>query len=198
MFLYGVFAVFLLFVVLFFFLIFININIHQKSTSCSVSKLPRSYPLHILKTRFSVYPKGNIFSIALVDFLGNGIFNADGDNWKFQRQISSHEVNTKSLRKFVETVVESELSNRLIPILSDDAAAKNSAFDLQDILQRFAFDNICKIAFGFDPEYLSPLLPQAAFAVAFEDVVRISGERFSYILPIIWQLKRALNIGSER
>ncbi|KAF9608950.1 hypothetical protein IFM89_012118, partial [Coptis chinensis] len=55
-----------------------------------------------------------------------------------------------------------------------------------------------QIAFGFDPEYLSPLLPQAAFAVAFEDVVRISGERFSYILPIIWQLKRALNIGSER
>ncbi|KAF9607874.1 hypothetical protein IFM89_003578 [Coptis chinensis] len=147
---------------------------------------------HILKTKFSLYPKGD-----LVDFLGNGIFNADGANWKFGRQISSHEFNTKSLRKFVETVVDSELSNRLIPILSE-AAANNSVLDLQDILQRFAFDNICKIAFGFDPEYLSPSLPQAAFAVAFEDAMRISSERFGYIFPVTWKLKRALNLGSEK
>ncbi|KAF9610736.1 hypothetical protein IFM89_024586 [Coptis chinensis] len=150
---------------------------------------------HILKTKFSLYPKGDFFSTTLVDFLGHGIFNADGDNWKFERQISSHEFNTKSLRKFVETVVDSELSNRLIPILSD-AAANNSVLDLQDILQRFAFDNICKIAFGFD--HLSPSLPQAAFAVAFEDALRISCERFSYIVPAIWKLKRVLNIGSEK
>ncbi|KAF9607992.1 hypothetical protein IFM89_004389 [Coptis chinensis] len=70
---------------------------------------------HILKTKFSLYPKGDFFATTLVDFLGNGIFNADGDNWKFGRQILSHEFNTKSLRKFVETVVDSELSNRLIP-----------------------------------------------------------------------------------
>ncbi|KAF9611065.1 hypothetical protein IFM89_026945 [Coptis chinensis] len=70
---------------------------------------------HILKTKFSLYPKGDFFTTTLVDFHGNGIFNADGDNWKFGRQILSHEFNTKSLRKFVETVVDSELSNRLIP-----------------------------------------------------------------------------------
>ncbi|KAF9608128.1 hypothetical protein IFM89_007514 [Coptis chinensis] len=152
---------------------------------------------HILKTKFSLYPKGDFFTTTLVDFLGNGISNADGANWKFGRQISSHEFNTKSLRNFVETVVDSELSNRLIPILSD-AAANNSVLDLQDILQRFAFDNICKIAFGFDPEYLSPSLPQPAFAAAFEDAVRISSERFGYIFPATWKLKRALNLGSEK
>ncbi|KAI7991882.1 Cytochrome P450 94A2 [Camellia lanceoleosa] len=106
----------------------------------------------------------------------DGIFNVDGENWKFQRQVASHEFNTKSLRKFVETVVDTELSDRLIPIFCS-AAANKTVLDFQDILQRFAFDNICKIAFGHDPAYLLPSLPQEKFAVAFDAAARISGQR---------------------
>ena len=67
-------------------------------------------------------------------------------------------------------MVDDELNKRLIPILTN-AAANNTVLDLQDILQRFALDNICRIAFGYDPAYLTPSLPQAKFAVAFEDAV---------------------------
>ncbi|KAF8388192.1 hypothetical protein HHK36_026858 [Tetracentron sinense] len=152
---------------------------------------------HILKTQFHLYPKGDFFRTTLSDFLGDGIFNVDGETWKFQRQVSSHEFNTKSLRKFVETVVETELSDRLLPILSA-AAAEKSVLDLQDILQRFAFDNICTIAFGFDPKYLLPSLPPTEFAVAFEDAVRLSTERLYAIFPTIWKVKRVLGLGSEK
>ncbi|KAJ9188024.1 hypothetical protein P3X46_003425 [Hevea brasiliensis] len=149
---------------------------------------------HILKTHFHLYQKGELFRSTLFDFLGNGIFNADGNTWKFQRQVASHEFNTKSLRKFVETVVDTELYERLIPILSS-AAANGTVLDFQDILQRFAFDNICKIAFGYDPAYLLPSLPQAKFAQAFEDSVRISSDRFN---SLFWKIKRAFGIGSEK
>uniref|UniRef100_A0A7N2KU77 Cytochrome P450 n=1 Tax=Quercus lobata TaxID=97700 RepID=A0A7N2KU77_QUELO len=153
---------------------------------------------HILKTNFPNYGKGDIACRALTDFLGHGIFNVDGESWKFQRQVSSHEFNTKSLRKFVETVVDTELSDRLNPILSS-AAKHGTVLDFQDILQRFAFDNICKIAFGFDPAYLSPSLPQAKLALAFEDgVSRYSSERFDALLPVIWKIKKLLNIDSEK
>ncbi|KAI5314649.1 hypothetical protein L3X38_043825 [Prunus dulcis] len=151
---------------------------------------------HILKTHFPIYEKGNTFRTTLTDLLGDGIFNADGDNWKFQRRVSSHEFNTKSLRKFVEQVVDTELSDRLIPILSA-AATNNLILDFQDILQRFAFDNICRIAFGYDPAYLLPTLPEAKFAVAFDDAVQFSGDRFSSF-PQVWKLKRFLGIGSEK
>nr|AYM55626.1 cytochrome p450 [Croton stellatopilosus] len=149
---------------------------------------------HILKTKFHQYQKGPLFRSALFDFLGNGIFNADGDTWKIQRQIASHEFNTKSLRKFVETVVDTELLQRLIPILSS-AAAKGTVLDFQDILQRFAFDNICKIAFGYDPGYLSPSLPPTKFADAFDDCVRISSSRFN---SLFWKIERAFGFGSEK
>jgi fatty acid omega-hydroxylase len=152
---------------------------------------------HILKTRFDIYQKGDLLKSTLSTFLGHGIFNVDGQMWKFQRQVSSHEFNTKSLRKFVENVVDVELNERLIPILST-AAENQTVLDLQDILQRFAFDNICKIAFGYDPAYLSPSLPQEEFAVAFEEATRLSSIRFGSITPLYWKIKSFLNIGSEK
>ncbi|BFG43033.1 hypothetical protein CerSpe_293070 [Prunus speciosa] len=138
---------------------------------------------HILKTHFPIYEKGNTFRTTLTDLFGDGIFTSDGDNWKFQRQVSSYEFNTKSLRKFVEEVVDTELSDRLIPILSA-CATNNSILDFQDILQRFAFDNICRIAFGYDSAYLLPSLPQAKFAVAFDDTVQISSDMFKSLPPV--------------
>nr|GLL30724.1 cytochrome P450 94A2-like [Ipomoea trifida] len=173
---------------------------------------------HMLKTHFHVYQKGEISKKALRDLMGQGIFNTDGPTWKFQRQLASYEFNMKSLRKFVEIVVDTELTERLVPILAaaaacggagdfsaaayggdgGGAAVDGGVLDLQDILQRFAFDNICKIAFGYDPEYLLPCLPEAKFAVAFEESVRISSERFNSIVPLVWKIKRILNVGSEK
>ncbi|XP_057439335.1 cytochrome P450 94A1-like [Lotus japonicus] len=152
---------------------------------------------HILKTHFSKYQKGSTLVTTLSDFLGSGIFNTDGENWKFQRQVASHEFNTKSLRNFVEHVVDAELSNRLVPILAG-AAENKTTLDFQDILQRFAFDNICKIAFGFDPELLTPSAERSEFARAYEEAREISSRRFRGPLPLIWKIKRKLNIGSEK
>ncbi|CAL5432797.1 unnamed protein product [Camellia sinensis] len=152
---------------------------------------------HILKSHFHIYQKGDMARTLIWDLLGDGIFNVDGESWKFQRQVASHEFNTKSLRKFIETVVDKELSDRLTPTFSAAAVNKN-VLDLQDILQRFGFDNICKIAFGHDPAYLLPSLPQEKFALAFENAARISGERFGEFHPLIWKIKRVLNIGSEK
>ncbi|XP_073284611.1 cytochrome P450 94A2-like [Primulina huaijiensis] len=152
---------------------------------------------HILKSNFQNYNKGPFFRETLRDLLGDGIINADGETWMFQRQVSSHEFNTNSLRKFVENVVNSELSDRLIPILKK-TASERTVLDFQDILQRFAFDNICKIAFGYDPKYLLPSLPEAELALAFENAVRHSRERFNSFAPLHWKIKRALNIGSEK
>ncbi|PIN01308.1 Cytochrome P450 CYP4/CYP19/CYP26 subfamily [Handroanthus impetiginosus] len=152
---------------------------------------------HMLKSHFHNYHKGHVFRLTLRDFLGDSIFNADGNNWKFLRQVSSHQFNTRSLRKFVETVVDSELSCRLIPILKN-AADKAIVLDFQDILQRFAFDNICKIAFGYDPAYLLPSLPEAKFAFVFDNSLRLISERFNSNIPFVWKIKRALSIGNEK
>ncbi|KAM7253740.1 hypothetical protein ACFE04_031422 [Oxalis oulophora] len=152
---------------------------------------------YILKTNFHNYEKGPRFRKTMFDFLGNGIFNADGDTWKFQRQVASHEFNTRSLRKFVEEVVDTEVNDRLTPLLAH-AAANHKVIDLQDVLQRFAFDNICKIAFGYDPECLTLSMPVSEFAVAFDDATIKVTERFRSFIRGFWRIKRLFGAQSEK
>lgn len=94
--------------------------------------------------------------------------------------------------------MDSELSDRLLPILGAAADSNATIQNFQDILQRFTFDNICKIAFGFDPEYLLPSLPETTFVAAFDDATRISSGRFNAAIPLFWKIKSLLNLGSEK
>jgi cytochrome P450 len=43
-----------------------------------------------------------------------------------------------------------------------------------------------------------PSLPQTKFAQAFEETVKISSDRFDSVIPVIWKIKKLLNIGSEK
>lgn len=153
---------------------------------------------HALKTHFENYPKGDKFIALLRDFLGEGIFNSDGELWRVQRKTASYEFNTRSLRQFVMHNVTVENECRLVPILSR-AEAAGCVLDLQDLLERFAFDNICKLAFNVDPGCLAgDGTGEGEFMRAFEEAARISSERFMSAFPLLWVLKRRLNVGSER
>ncbi|XP_047947553.1 cytochrome P450 94B3-like [Salvia hispanica] len=153
---------------------------------------------HMLRTNFDNYPKGPRFISLLQDFLGAGIFNADDHLWIMQRKTASYEFNTKSLRNFAMDNVAAELHNRLIPILKS-AAETNATIDLQDVLERFAFDNVCKLAFNTDPACLGgDATAGAEFMRAFETAANLSSGRFLYAVPRSYLIKKFLNLGSEK
>ncbi|XVE59544.1 hypothetical protein DITRI_Ditri05aG0054300 [Diplodiscus trichospermus] len=152
---------------------------------------------HILQTRFENYPKGKPFSALLGDLLGRGIFNVDGDSWKFQRKIASLELGSISIRMHAFDIVTSEIHSRLIPLLSS-VSGKEQVLDLQDVLRRFSFDNICKFSFGLDPGCLKLSLPSSEFAEAFDLASQLSAQRALVSTPLIWKVKRLLNLGSEK
>lgn len=154
---------------------------------------------YILKTRFENYPKGKPFSTILGDFLGRGIFNVDGDLWKFQRKMASLELCRISMRSYAFDVVQHEIENRLIPLFSSFAAGKEDrVLDFQDVFRRFSFDCICRVSFGLDPRCLEISLPLSEFAVCFDLASRLSAERAMTAAPVTWKVKRMLNIGSEK
>lgn len=53
---------------------------------------------HLLKTNFENYIKGPEFHGAMNDLFGNGIFNANGEDWKYQRKTASLIFNVKNFR----------------------------------------------------------------------------------------------------
>ncbi|KAL0447939.1 UNVERIFIED_CONTAM: cytochrome [Sesamum latifolium] len=150
---------------------------------------------HILKVRFDNYPKGPTWQAVFHDLLGQGIFNSDGDTWLFQRKTAALEFTTRTLRQAMARWVSRAIRDRFCPILKK-AQLEGKPVDLQDLLLRLTFDNICGLAFGKDPQTLSPGLPENSFASAFDRATEASLQRF--ILPeFIWKFKKWLRLGME-
>ncbi|VVB05903.1 unnamed protein product [Arabis nemorensis] len=151
----------------------------------------------MLKTKFECFPKGERFISFLEDFLGRGIFNSDGEVWWKQRKTASYEFNTRSLRDFVMTNVSVEINTRLVPVLTA-ATTAGKLIDVQDTLERFAFDNICRLAFNVDSGCLGDDgAAGVEFMRAFTTASEIISKRFQSLVSYSWKIKRKLNIGSE-
>ncbi|XP_015055187.1 cytochrome P450 94C1-like [Solanum pennellii] len=151
---------------------------------------------YMLKTRFDNYPKGKTFSTILGDFLGRGIFNVDGDLWRFQKRMSSLELGKVSIRSYAFEVVKNEIDKRLVPLL--DEYKQGGVLDFQDVFRRFSFDCICRFSFGLDPKCLESSLPMSQFALSFDLASKLSAKRAMTTSPIVWKIKRFFNIGSEK
>ncbi|KAG2301035.1 hypothetical protein Bca52824_029686 [Brassica carinata] len=152
---------------------------------------------HILKTNFCNFPKGKPFTDLLGDLLGGGIFNSDGELWSSQRKLASHEFTMRSLREFTFEILREEVETRLVPVLSSAAHGGNTV-DFQEILKRFAFDVVCKVSLGWDPDCLDLTRPVPALVEAFDVAAAISARRATEPVYAVWKLKRLLNVGSER
>lgn len=151
---------------------------------------------YMLKTRFDNFPKGEPFSAILGDFLGRGIFNVDGTFWRFQRKMASIELAHVSTLNYSFQVVDVEIQRRLIPLMAGGGGGH--AVDLQEVFRRFSFDCISRFSFGLDPTRLELSLPLSEFIASFDLASKLSAERALATSPMVWKVKRFLNIGSER
>ncbi|KAI3947225.1 hypothetical protein MKX01_019878 [Papaver californicum] len=150
---------------------------------------------HILRTRFDNYPKGPTWQAAFHDLLGQGIFNSDGDTWLIQRKTAALEFTTRTLRQAMARWVSRTIKFRLWSILAK-AERENTPVDIQDLLLRLTFDNICGLTFGKDPETLSQDLPDNPFSRAFDAATETTLERLLYP-GFLWRLKKVFRLGTE-
>lgn len=73
--------------------------------------------------------QGSYNYVMLKDLLGDGIFTVDGDKWRQQRKIASHEFSTRVLRDSSSEVFRKSAA-KLAHIVSE-AATSNQIIDLQ-------------------------------------------------------------------
>ncbi|XP_021720716.1 cytochrome P450 86A1-like [Chenopodium quinoa] len=151
---------------------------------------------HILRTRFDNYPKGPQWQATFHDLLGQGIFNSDGETWLLQRKTAALEFTTRTLRQAMNRWVNRTIRTRLWKIL-ETAEDEKKPIDLQDLLLRLTFDNICGLTFGKDPMTLSPGLPDNPFASAFDSATESTLQRLLYP-GFLWRLKKVFQVGAEK
>ncbi|KAI3787262.1 hypothetical protein L1987_41610 [Smallanthus sonchifolius] len=149
---------------------------------------------YMLKTNFNNFPKGKAYNERLYDFLGDGIFNADGDLWRMQRRVANSEMHSTRFMRFSMESVKMLVHGKLLKVLE---AKKGCVIDLQDVLLRFTFENTCAVAFGVDTGCLEVELPETPFAKAFEKATFASLTRF--LIPhFVWKPMRFFKLGSEK
>ncbi|KAL4389480.1 hypothetical protein S83_006719 [Arachis hypogaea] len=170
--------------------LFTNINFYVTSDPMNV--------YHITSKNFANYGKGSEFH-EIFEILGDGIFNADSDKWKYQRCILQTLFKQNIFENFVKKVIHKKLECYLLPLLNDISESR-TIVDLQDIFQRFTFDSICSMVLAFDPNCLPNKLtqfPEVAVEKAFnkmEDTIF-----YRHLVPRwFWKLQRWLQIGHEK
>ncbi|KAG0330377.1 hypothetical protein BGZ99_004747 [Dissophora globulifera] len=128
--------------------------------------------------------RGPEFQAIFHEFLGSGIFNADGDTWKTQRQLARPHFQTSEFR-------DSALINRhvdlLIQAIDKHIANKpDTPLEIQSLFCRFTLDEASEFLFG---ETVNALQNESnEFATAFNYAQSISAWRFRvplwrYIIP---------------
>ncbi|XP_027923041.1 alkane hydroxylase MAH1-like [Vigna unguiculata] len=150
---------------------------------------------HMLCKRFDNYIKGPEFREIFEPF-GDGVVTADSDTWKYFRTVLHSLIKQRRFEVFVDQTVQKKVYTTLIPIL-DHAQQEKRVVDLQDIFNRFTFDNICSTIVGHDPKCLSFDFPEVAIEKAFNE----SEESIFYrhVVPgSVWKFQKWLQIGQEK
>ncbi|KAG6757177.1 hypothetical protein POTOM_037480 [Populus tomentosa] len=151
---------------------------------------------YILKTNFKNFPKGKYFRDRFRDLLGDGIFNVDDELWREQRQVVKAEMHSSRFIGHSLQTMQDLLHQKLLK-LTEKLVKSGDSFDLQEVLLRFTFDNICTAAFGVDPGCLALDFPEVPFAKAFEKATELTLFRF-LIPPFIWKPMKFFGIGYEK
>ncbi|XP_020209852.2 alkane hydroxylase MAH1-like, partial [Cajanus cajan] len=150
---------------------------------------------HMLCKCFDNYMKGPEFREIFEPF-GDGVVTADSETWKYVRTLLHSLVKQRRFEAFVDQTVQNKVHACLLPIL-DHLQQQGKVVDLQDVFNRFTFDNICSTVVGCDPMCLSIDFPEVAIERAFNE----SEESIFYrhTVPMsVWKFQKWLQIGQEK
>ncbi|KAK9713320.1 hypothetical protein RND81_06G019400 [Saponaria officinalis] len=176
-----------------------NLTFHFKGPWCTSMEIlitcdPKNIN-HVMSKNFINYPKGGKFN-DIFDVLGGGIFNSDGELWKYHRKMAQTFLGHPTFNQFLLKTVIAKVNNGLIPVLNH-ASKHGLVLDLQDLFERFAFDNICALTMGYELGSLCIDFPRVPFSKALDDVEEVIFYR--HVLPSsVWKFMRWLNVGQEK
>jgi len=105
----------------------------------------------MLAAQFENFSKGPVLFAQFGSFLGSGVFNSDGDMWKFHRSMT---------RPFFskERITDFDIFDRHAHDAINQAAERLDAgypIDFQDLVSRFTLDSATEFLFGRDVRTLS-------------------------------------------
>jgi cytochrome P450/nitrite reductase/ring-hydroxylating ferredoxin subunit len=101
----------------------------------------------ILRDRPETYRRLGTIEAVFKDMGVNGVFSAEGDDWRRQRRLVMEALDTKHLRQFFPTLIK---VTRRLKRRWDQAAASRQPLEVQKDLMRYAVDVTASLVLGYD------------------------------------------------
>jgi len=154
---------------------------------------------HIASRNFGNYGRGSNNFQEIFEFFGDGIVNSDSHVWKEKRTMFHSILKRKSFKNLFQQTSQKKLEKFLLPFINDVSEA-GSEVDLQDILNRFTFDSICIIVFGFDPNWLPNKISDLREISYQKSLIVIEEVLFyrNFIPSCLWKLQKWFLVGQEK
>ncbi|KAJ7103825.1 cytochrome P450 [Mycena epipterygia] len=112
---------------------------------------------HILATDFQNYVKGERFQSGMDSVLGSGVFNSDGEMWKFHRGMTRPFFSRDKVEHFD---IFDHHADAVIALMKERIRGGYS-IDFQDIIGRFTMDSATEFLFGSCVDSLKANIPYA-------------------------------------
>ncbi|KAJ3515203.1 hypothetical protein NLJ89_g1903 [Agrocybe chaxingu] len=109
----------------------------------------------MLATQFDAFEKGPLFREQMESLLGTGVFNADGQMWKFHRSLTRPFFTRERLSDF--DIYDRNAETALT--LARQRLAQGHSVNFQDLFGRFTLDSATEFLFGHSVDSLSAGLP---------------------------------------
>ncbi|KAF9898270.1 hypothetical protein BX616_004262, partial [Lobosporangium transversale] len=148
---------------------------------------------HVHKVNFWNYEKGPIFKDVMGILFGDGIFSADGHEWRFQRKLASNIFSVRAFREYTSDVFVVE-GKKVLEHLGR-AADQGTPIDFHDLMHRFTLDSFGTISFGESFGCLDDLGVEVPFAFAFDDLLQIVTKR---LIDPLWKIRERVTSTGKR
>lgn len=142
----------------------------------------------VLKTNFNDFEKGKIQYDIFNDLLGDGIFNSDGNTWKKQRKIASHQFSRSKLNNYMLDIFIQH-AELYIDYLQNNNITN---IDIQKLVFNYTFDTIFEIGLGIKSNSLITNFNNLGYH--FDKAQLIISQRFK---NPFWKIFKYLNIRDE-
>ncbi|QRV90259.1 cytochrome P450 family protein [Ceratobasidium sp. AG-Ba] len=172
-----------------------TVNLNLLGGDLIITSEPESIR-HMLSADYASYEKGQAFRDKVFSALGNGLFNSDGETWKFHRNMTRPFFSRDRISQFDTLAHNSDkaIAKLLSRFEERSEDGKPIATDFQDLVQHFTLDSSAEFLFGSSTQSLDTTLPyphtsrsdnaNSAFAEAFRRIQEDILTRFS--LDILW------------
>ncbi|KAF9074680.1 cytochrome P450 [Rhodocollybia butyracea] len=142
-----------------------NIFMYQVYTQTRVMTLEPEHVKAILTTQFDSFEKGVVNYQQLKSLLGSGVFNSDGDMWKFHRKMTLPFFSRNRISDF--DIFEHHTEDTISIIKT--RLAQGYPIEFQSLIGRFTLDSATEFLFGKDVGSLSAGIPYPKNALIKDD-----------------------------